>query len=299
MTENDTPPPCTKGKGKARHTDPSEQTPLLLNHNGGAPSQTGPLLVDEDLDIESSSDTRRGLWSKLTFVFLASLSFCIIIFLLLALLAYSYAARLSDISTEDVLENALVIQGPYRVNVLNVTADGGIWIQVQARAGVDAGSIMGVNTGDDEGTFKDIWKSFGRLGVKLLDKVTVDISTAQIFSERQALLCTVNSPPFEIPITVNPPYDDSWLSTISLPLFVVPTQNASDANQFVHDSWYSGAASAHASVPSVVVSGGSMNKGGWRHMLRLQRSGIQADLTMKRERSHLFINLLRMLQQYR
>ncbi|KAG1778737.1 hypothetical protein EV702DRAFT_1025847 [Suillus placidus] len=280
LAENNSSPPCFKGKGKARHPEPSEQTPLLLHHSDVAPSQP-PATDDEDVDLESSSDARQRLYSKLRIVFLASLAFCIIIFLLFALLAYSYAARLSDVSPEDVLENALVIQGPYRVSVLNVTADGGTWIQVRAKVGIDAGSLIGVDTDDDEGTFYGMWKSFGRWGVKILDRVTVDVSTAQIFSQRQALLATLDSPPFELPFTVNPPYDDSWLSPLSLTLFVVPTRNASDINRFVHDSWHSGAASVHASIRSVVVSGGSANTGGWRQMIRLQRLGIQTQLSMK------------------
>lgn len=277
--EHDSSHSRTKGKGKARHPEPSEQTPLLQHHSDVAPSQPRAT----DVDLESSSDAQRRLWSKLTFVFLVSLSSCIIIFLLFALLAYSYAARLSGVSPEDILENALVIQGPYRVSVLNLTADGGAWIQVRARVGIDAGSIMGVDTDDDEGTFNDIWKSFGRWGVGILDRVTVDISTAQIFSQKQALLATLDSPPFELPLTVNPPYDDSWLSPLSLTLFVVPTRNASDVNQFVYDSWHSGAASVHASIPGVVVSGGSTNKGGWRQILRLQRFDIQTRLSMMRK----------------
>lgn len=278
LTENDASPSCIKGKGKARCPEPSEQTPLLLDHGDGAPSQPRATYYE---DVGSSWDARRRLWSKLTFIFLTSLSSCIIIFLLFALLAYSYAARLSHVSPEDILENALVIQGPYRVSVLDVTADGGTWIQVQAKVGINAGSIMGVDTDDDEGTFYDMWKSFGRWGVKILDRVTVEVSTAQIFSPRQALLATLESPPFDLPLTVNPPYDDSWLSPLSLTLFVVPTRNASDLNQFVHDSWHSGAASVHASIPKVIVSGGSTNKGGWRQMLRLQRLGIQTHLFMK------------------
>ncbi|KAG2159271.1 uncharacterized protein EDB93DRAFT_1334085, partial [Suillus bovinus] len=283
LTENDNPAPCIKGKGKARHLnpEPSEQTPLLPHHNDVASSQLARVAHDEDVDLESSLDARRRLLSKLTFVFLASLSSCILIFLLLALLAYSYAARLSDVSPEDILENALVIQGPYQVSVLNVTADGGTWIQVQARVGINAGSIMGIDMDDDEGTFNDLWKSLGRWGVKFLDRVTVEFSAAEIFSQRQALLATLDSPPFELPLTVNPPYDDSWLSSLSLTLFVVPTQNASDINQFVHDSWHSSAASVHAAIPSMLVSGGSTNKGGWRQMLRLQRSDIQTYLSMK------------------
>lgn len=280
LAENDSSTSCIKGKGKARHPEPSEQTPLLPHHSDVAPSQPHAT-DDEEVDLESSSDVRRRLWSQLAFVFLASLSSCILIFLLLALLAYSYAARLSDVSPEDVLENALVIQGPYHISVFNVTADGGTWIQVQAKVGIDAGSIMGVDTDDDEGTFNDMWKSFGRWGVKILDRITVDISTTQIFSQRQALLATLDSPPFELPLTVNPPYDDSWLSPLSLTLLVVPTKNVSDMNQFVHDSWQSGAASVHASIPSVVVSGGSTNKGGWRKMLKLQRSSIETQLSMK------------------
>ncbi|KAG2095708.1 uncharacterized protein F5147DRAFT_717932 [Suillus discolor] len=282
LTENDSSSSCIKGKGKAKHPEPSERTPLLLHHSDVAPSPSQPRVVhDEDVDFESSSNARRRLLSKLTFVFLVSLSSCILIFLLLALLAYSYAARLSDVSPEDILENALVIQGPYRVSVLDVTADGGAWIQVRARAGINAGSIMGVDTDGDEGTFYDMWKSFGRWGVKILDRVTVDVNTTQIFSQQQALLATLDSPPFELPLTANPPYDDSWLSPLSLTLFVVPTQNASDINQFVHDSWHSGAASVHASIPSVVISGGSTDKGGWRQILKLQRSSIQTQLSMK------------------
>ncbi|KAG1769840.1 hypothetical protein EDD22DRAFT_868174 [Suillus occidentalis] len=266
--EDDTSPPRIKGKGKARHPEPSEQTPLLQHHSDVAPSQ--PRVTD---DLESSSDAQRRLWSKLTFVFMVSLSSCIIMFLLFALLAYSYAARLSGVSPEDIIENALVIQGPYRASVLSLTADGGIWIQVQARVGIDARSIMGVETDDDEGTLADIWKSFGRWGVGILDRVTVDVSTAQIFSQQQALLATLDLPPFELPLTANPPYDDSWLSPLSLTLFAVPTRNASDVNQFVYDSWHSGAA--------VFISGGSTNKGGWRQMLKLQRLGIQTQLSMK------------------
>jgi len=282
LAENNGSSSHAKGKGKARHPEPSEQTPLLLNHHDVTPidSQISPLLGEEGLE---SSDAQRGLCSKLTFVFLASLSFCIIVFLLFVLLAYSYAARLSDVSPEDILENALVIHGPYRMSVLNVTAEGGIWLQAQARVGVDAGSIMGVNTDDDEGTFKDIWKSFGRFGVNLLDRVTVDVSNIQIFSQWHTLLCTVNSSPFELPLTVNPPYDDSWLSPISLHLLVVPTHNSSDINRFVHDSWHSGAASVHVSVPTVVISGGSGGKSDWRHMLKLRRLGIQSDVSMTRE----------------
>lgn len=274
--EDDSAPPRIKGKGKARHPEPSEQTPLLQHHSDVAPSQ--PRVTD---DLESSSDVQRRLWSTLTFVFLVSLSSCIIIFLLFALLAYSYAARLSGVSPEDILQNALVIQGPYRASVLSLTPDGGIWIQVQARVGIDARSIMGVDTDDDEGTLADMWKSFGRWGVGILDRVTVDVSTAQVFSQQQALLATLDLPPFELPLTANPPHDDSWLSSLSLTLFVVPTRNASDVNQFVYDSWHSGAASVHASIPRVVISGGSTNKGGWRHMLKLQRLGIQTRLSMK------------------
>lgn len=275
--EDDASPPRIKGKGKARHPEPSERTPLLQQHSDVAPSQPRAT----DVDLESSSDAQRRLWSKLTFVFLVSLSSCIIVFLLFALLAYSYAARLSGVSPEDIIENALVIQGPYRASVLNLTADGGIWIQVQARVGIDARSIMGVETDDDEGTLADIWKSFGRWGVGILDRVTVDVSTAQIFSQQQALLATLDLPPFELPLTANPPYDDSWLSPLSLTLFAVPTRNASDVNQFVYDSWHSGAASVHASIPRVVISGGSTNKGGWRQMLKLRRLDIQTQLSMK------------------
>ncbi|KAG1738884.1 uncharacterized protein EDB91DRAFT_1054199 [Suillus paluster] len=270
LAENDGCPNCTKRKGEAsdKHPGLSEQAPLLLHHSDSDVALSQIRGTDED--AVNSSDARRRI--------LAGLFFCMIISLLLDLLVYFYAAstRLSDVH---VLQNALVLQGPYRVSILNITQDGGAWIQLQARVGIDAGPIM---SDDDEGIFYDMWKPFGRWGVKLLDRVTVDVeSTAQIFSQRQALLAAVDPLSFELPLTVNPPHDDSWLSPMSLTLFVVPTRNASDINQFVHESWHSGAVYIHASIPSVVVSGGSANKGGWRKILRRQRLGIQTNLSTK------------------
>ena len=218
---------CTKGKGKYEPREATETTPLL----GAGSSQVSG---EEELDLENNSVARRRLWKRLIFVFLCTLSFCFLVFLALALLAYSYATRIFYLSPDDVLANALIFQGPDKVDVINAT-DGGLWIRVDARLGVDVGSIIGANTDNDEGTLSDLWKSVGRLGIHILGTVSANAATVYVYSD-QALLATVSAQPLHLPVTSNPPHDSSWLTPVSVPVFVRPTDNSSTLAQFVEDS---------------------------------------------------------------
>ncbi|KAF8842794.1 hypothetical protein BDN67DRAFT_965188 [Paxillus ammoniavirescens] len=269
-------PHCTKGKGKAKcPQEVTERTPLLHVEAGTSQSSRD----SDELDPESSTVGRRQLWTKLIFVFLSTFLLCLVILITFVLLAYTYAARLSHVSPEDLLENGLVFEGPDRVDVLNAT-DGGFWIHVEARVGIDAGSIIGVNTNDDEGTLKDLWKSFGRLGIRFLGTVTANISTVYVFSPPQVLLGTVSSPPVHLPITANPPSDSSWLTPISVPLFVRPTDNSSDLVHFVEDAWRRGAASVRAFAPSIAVWGGAPNASGWRSKLAFDFEKLETQISI-------------------
>ncbi|KAH7928366.1 hypothetical protein BV22DRAFT_1059190 [Leucogyrophana mollusca] len=277
-TSTDALEPVCKGKSKAIVPDPTERTPLL--QSGGA---SGSDFTNNGDNAESSTrHARRSLWSTLTFVFLSSLSICIIVFLFLALLAYSYAARLSDVSPQDIIESALVVEGPDRVDVLNVTENGGIWINIQARVGLDAGSVIGVNTDDDEGTLKDVWKSLGRWGVRRLDRVSIDLTAICICSAHNpdVILASVVSTPFELRVTADPPRDNSWLTSVSIPLLIVPTQNTSDLMQFVRDTWRDGAASVQAHVAKAIVLGGGLDESSWRRKLKFHRQDLQTELSM-------------------
>ena len=254
----DNPHDFTKGKGKAEPREATETTPLL--EAGSSHGSTGD---DDELHLHNAAIARRRLWKRLICVFLFTLSVCLVIFVVLAFIAYSYATRLSYVSPDDVLANALVIQGPDKVDVINAT-DGGLWIRLDARVGVDAGSIIGVNTNNDRGTLSDFWKSLGRLGISVLGTVTATVPTIYASSDK-TLLATISAQPVQLPITSNPPRDSSWLTPVSIPVFVRPTDQVSDLTQFVEDSWRRGAASLRASIPDVAVRGGDGK--GWRSMI--------------------------------
>lgn len=263
----------TKGKGKDELRQATETTPLL------EATSSSQVSGDEDeLDLENSSVARRRLWKRLVFVFSFTFSLCLVVFLALAILAYSYATRFSYLSPDDVLANGLVFQGPDKVDVINAT-DGGLWIRLDARVGVDAGSIIGVNTVNDEGTLENLWKSFGRLGIRILGTVTANVATVHISSD-QASLATVSAQPLQLPITSNPPHDPSWLTPVSIPVFVRPTDNFSDLAQFAEDSWRHGAASLQASVPKVAVWGGGLDGKGWRSMLSASFHKVKTRLSL-------------------
>ncbi|KAG9313776.1 hypothetical protein JVU11DRAFT_6136 [Chiua virens] len=244
----------TKGKGKAEQCQATETTPLL---EAGS-SDTSPRDEDE-FDLENNSAAHRRLWKRLTCVFFFTLSLCLVAFLAVALVAYSYATRLSIVSPDDVLAKALVVQGPDEIGIINATDDG-LWLRVDARVGVDAGSVIGVNTEGGQGTLEDLWKSIGRLGIRILGTVTADIAT--------------------LPITSNPPHDSSWLAPVSIPVLVQVAGNSSEIVQFVKDSWLHGAASVHASVPTVAVWGGSPSGRGWRSMVSANFHNIKTRLSL-------------------
>ena len=262
----------TKGKGKAELRQATETTPLLQ-----AESHEGSIGDEDEQDPQNSLVARRRLWKRLSFVFIFTLLICFIIFLFLALLAYSYTTRLSYVSPHDILATALVFKGPDQVDVINAT-DGGLWVRLDARVGVDAGSIIGVNT--NPGATGNLWKSLGRLGIRVLGTVTANVAAVHVSSDRGALLANIFAQPVQLPITSNPPHDSSWLTHISIPVFVRPTDNASDLAQFVEDSWRHGRVSVQASIPDVTIWGGSPKRKGWRSMLNADFSNVKTQASL-------------------
>ena len=271
---------CSKGKSRAPE-EPTESTPLLQT-NGNA-SQDSRIPIDPE-----SASVRQRLYSTLTFVFFTSLFFCLLAFLTLILIVYSFASRLSDVSPQDLLDHGLQFEGPSRIDVLNAT-DGGIWISVDARVGIDAGSILGVNSGGSEGSLRDAWNSIGRLGIRLMGTISADVSEVYIYSPEEALLATVLARPLELPVTANPPHDASWLTPISAPFFVQPTNSSSDLDEFVREVWRNGAVSVHAVVSTVTVWGGHLNHKGWRSKLTLTMKNLETEVTTKRAFTHLVV----------
>lgn len=204
-------------------------------------------------------------------------------FIILAIMAYSYAERASHISPNDILENAITFKGPDRIDVLNITSDGGIWLNVTGRIGVDAGAAMGVKSDEDDGLFHDIWKAFGRWGIRSIDRVNVQLDTIRISpgDDTSTLLASIDLPPLEMRLTAQPPPDLSWLTKVSLPIFIAPTQNASILMKFVRDSWRDGTVNVIAHVDNVTVRGGSLFETGWRRRIDQKLENIDTTIHHK------------------
>lgn len=278
----------TKGKARA-HTDPSptERTPLLIASTSTTPAEVDP----EDNGPPPPIPTHRRLYRKLLFVFSITFAACITLLLIVLLIAYTYSSRASNISAEDVLNRGLVVRGPDRVDILNITEDGRIWVQVEGRMGVDAGALMGIKSSNEDLFWKALWKGLGRWGVETLDLVSVDLSAINVTprGDPDTVLATLESSPIQVKLTAEPPTDDSWLTRMSSPMLITPTNQTSELVKFVRDSWSTGVVNIGAYVSSVAVTGGNTSDGTWRNRIRLEKNNIETGI---RIRSALFFYAL-------
>lgn len=292
-----------KGKGRELSTDLSERTPLLASQ-----SHTSR----EHADLEVIARSRQRLWSKLTFIFLFTLSICmsnryicsyrthehlpgIITFIVVAVLAYSYAVRASRASPGDLLDRAVIVKGPYSVDVLNITKDDGIWVNVESMVGVDAWSVIGVNSEKTDGIFSDVWKSLGRWGIRKLGGITVKATTVRISPENEysTVLASLDISPVTIPLTTEPSPDLSWLTKVNLLIHIVPIQNLTTLARFAHDSWLDGLAVFHAHVERATVHGGSLHEISWRRSFKQQINNIHRTIRINSKfQTHLTIRSL-------
>ncbi|KII91591.1 hypothetical protein PLICRDRAFT_696608 [Plicaturopsis crispa FD-325 SS-3] len=267
--------PIDKGKGRAISPEPTERTPLIASQS---------FSPHEEPSTPTSTARRHSLWRKLLFVFLASLALCVVAFVVVALIAYSYSSRVSEISPSDLLDKGLVVRGPDRLDVLNITEDGGIWLNVGGKIGIDAGSVLEVNSdGDNDGLWQDFWKAIGRWGVRQLETVSVNLSTVQVSPDydKSSVLARIHTPEIELPLTTDPPPDLSWLTAVSIPVFIQPTKNVSSLMQFARHTWRAGALNVHAHVGDLAVHGGSLDDSSWRRNFNVQRSDVWASIRMK------------------
>ncbi|KAF7327215.1 hypothetical protein MKEN_00298600 [Mycena kentingensis (nom. inval.)] len=265
------PPSIDKGKRRAADAEPSERTPLL-----GERSTTL-------LDDPAPAVAQRRLRSKLKCVFWTSLVATVVSLVAAGLLAWSYASRASHISTDDIMDQGLVVRGPDRVDVLSVSPTGGIRLRVQGRMGFDAGAVMGVNAQSSDSLLGDIWKALGRWGVRTLDHVAVNMSsiTLTAASDPTIVLATIVPAPVVVPLTANPPADLSWLTPISTTVLIRPTTNATALVKFVREAWRDGFAAIRAEIGSVDVRGGAFGENSWRRLLHKQLSEVKTSLRIE------------------
>jgi len=259
-------------KGKRRATEPTERTPLLVSSTHD--------------EAQPSTNSVRLLRKRLTTVFLVTLSVCIVVFGVLAALALSYASRVSSLDPETVIHQQLTFSGPDRIDVLNVSR-AGIWLNVRGKVGVDAGKVIGVATDPEDDLFRFLWKAFGRWSVRTLDKVTVNMTIVHItpddnFTES---LIDLDIPLLELPLTVDPPDDKSWLTPLSIPVFVRPTSNITLLLGFLEKSWRTGKISIRVHVGQAIIRGGALEEVDWRNKLSRKLSNMRTSVDMKRKTS--------------
>lgn len=270
-----------KGKRRAVILEEStERTPLLGQLAGTSQS---PWQVVDETEEASRQSSHRRLWAKLTKVFLISLSICIVFLVLLALLAWSYASRASGLSPQDIINHHLVFEGPDKLDVLNITRDGGIWVKVRGRMGVDIGDALGINPENEDGLLRKAWKAIGRQGVETLENVSLNLSTVTILPEFDPdhSLALLKLLPFQVPLSVDPPNDDTWLTPITISVLVHPTINATVITHFLKDAWRHGFFAVRADVETVVVHGGNWNAPSWRTKFHGRLSNIQTSLRLR------------------
>ncbi|KAH9934536.1 uncharacterized protein BXZ73DRAFT_89597 [Epithele typhae] len=270
----DLPEPQRVDKGKGRAVAASETTPLLAS--GSVSSSRNP-------SVEPPHAARRRLYSRLLSVFLVTLSFCIFLFAVLAIIAYSWRSRASDTHPEEIIKRALVVRGPDRVEVLNATSEDGVWLMVHGRMGVDAGGAMGFKADDDDTVGRDWWKCIGRWGIRTLDRVTVTLSPIQVASRAHPniTLVTISAPPLEVILTANPPQDISWLTPVHIPVRIQPTPDTDAIVHFLKDSWRTGFMSLQGLVAHAKVRGGGLHDHGWRSQLVFEHADVRPIVNMK------------------
>ncbi|TRM59260.1 hypothetical protein BD626DRAFT_157566 [Schizophyllum amplum] len=266
--------PSRIDKGKARATEPSERTPLLRAAH--TPSE-----YHSELDqLHPHPPLWRQLCVRFAYLLALTLLLCALAFGVFAAVAWSYAARAQRVSPDDVLNRGLVFRGPHRVDVLNVTEAGAMYVDVELSVGVDVGAVMDVNSDPDDNILDRTWKSLGRWGVKRLDRVSVEMGRLSL-ADGDVVLGTLDIPPIELPLTTNPPRGTAWLTTMTTRVFVQPTNKTMDLVHFARRSWKDGFIRLHVDVDTVVVSGGTVGDPSWRRRVHQELNDVSADMKIE------------------
>jgi len=289
-------PSMDKGKQRALAPEPSERTPLLPSTSSHTVHQSHPHLSPP------GQPPHQNLVRKLLIVFFATLLTCIVVLALVLLFAFSYSSRVSSLTAQDILDRGLFVEGPDRVNVLNVTKEDGVWIRVDGRVGLDMGKVLRIHKDDKDLIWTELWKGVGRWGVHKVGRISVELSPITVLSGNEHLvsLAVVTAPTVELPLSPDPPSSRDWLAPVSIPVHIRPTNNTEDLIRFVKECWMSRVIQVFTAIHSVHVTGGRMHEGGWRGGFVTERSNVSIAMRMKSNPPRLTLSVLPLnLFQYR
>jgi len=266
-----------KGKQRATTQEPSERTPLLPSSSSPTTHQSRPHLSPPE------QPPHQNLVRKLFIVFSATLVACVTVLLLILLFALSYSSRVSSLTAQEVLDHGLFIGGPDRIDVLNATQEGGVWIRVDFRVGLDMGRVLRIRTDDEDLIWTELWKGIGRWGVRKVGRISIELSqiTVTSRSEPSLSLAVLTTPRIELPLSPDPPSSLEWLTPISVQINIHPTNRTKDLVVFANESWMSGVIQVSTTIPSIRVTGGGIYEDTWRSSLSTERSNVSIAMHAK------------------
>lgn len=256
-------PAVDKGKSRASETD--ERTPLLANEEGvvdGESSNVSTTAHHHSREGNANPWNRRilvGAIVLLTTFFAGALAFFIGA-------GYHYASWVAHVNPDQLVKQGVVLKGPSNVEVVNITGDF-IELKVEGAVGIDADWIMGLER-EGGGLFSGARKSFGRWLVRRVDQVTVSVGQLELYAPYSRSqhriptepLLSLRASPVTIPLTTRrgdfDVSDDSWLTPISVPIFLSPNKNGSFIGEYAEDAWKVRRLLATARVDWVKVDAG-------------------------------------------
>ena len=124
--------------------------------------------------------------------------------------------------------------------------------------------------------YRSLEHSQPRYGLYVLSSIDI---TSQY--DHATLLASVATPPFQIPLTANPPEDISWLTPLSIPVHTHLSNSVTAWLEFARESWRSGYAVARVTISHADIKGGPWEWRTWRSVFTLSRSNLTLGLRMK------------------
>jgi len=270
--------PIDKGKQRAATPEPSERTPLL-------PSSSHTIRESHPHPSPQEQPPHQNLVRRLLIVFLTTLVACVVVLALILVFAFSYFSRVSSLTTQNILDRGLYVEGPERIDVLNVTKEDGVWVRVDGRVGLDMGTILRIGPDDEDLIWTELWKGIGRWGIRKVERITVELSPITVTSHSEPLtsLAVVTAPAIELPLSPDPPSSLEWLTPVSIPIHIRPTNHTEDLVHFAKECWMSGIIQVFAAIPSIHVMGGKVRETGWRSTFGTRRSNVSIAMRTRSE----------------
>ena len=168
-----------------------------------------------------------------------------------------------------------------------------MWIRLDGRVGLDVGRVLRIRPDDEDLIWTEFWKGIGRWGVGKVGRVSIEFSpiTVTSRSEPSVSLAVVMAPAIELPLSTDPPSTHEWLTSMSIPIHIRPTNHTKDLIHFAEECWMSGVIRVSSAIPSIRVTGGRIHESGWRGRFGTERSNVSIAMRARSERLRPIISI--------